>query len=114
MTPSEALASHRSFINEVGETVYVRRYSGTPPSLTSVDTATKARVMEYQAREIVGPITEGDRKVIALVDDLSGVLPLTLNDAVVVRGKELAIKAIDDNTRRIGGTLIALELRVGG
>lgn len=94
--------------------VYVRRYSGTPPSLTSVDMATKARVMEYQAREIVGPITEGDRKVIALVDDLSGVLPLTLNDAVVVRGKELAIKAIDDNTRRIGGTLIALELRVGG
>ena len=114
MTAEEALASHRSFINEVGETVYVRRFTGTPPSLTTTDTATKARVMGYAPREIVGPITEGDRKVIALVDTLSGILPLTTNDALVVRGKEMIIKAIDDNTRRIGGTLIALELRVGG
>ena len=114
MTPAEALASHRSFINEVGETVYVRRYSGTPPSLTAADTATVARVMDYQPSEIIGPITQGDRKVIALVDTLTGVLPLTVNDALVVRGKELAIVAVNDNTRRIGGTLIALELQVRG
>jgi hypothetical protein len=57
---------------------------------------------------------QGDRRVIALVDTLSSILPVTISDKCVVRGKELAIKAVDDNTRRIGGTLIALELQVGG
>jgi hypothetical protein len=41
-------------------------------------------------------------------------LPITTNDKIVIRGKELAIKAVDDNTRRIGTTLIALTLQVGG
>jgi hypothetical protein len=31
-----------------------------------------------------------------------------------VRGKVKRIKAVDDNTRRIGGTLIALEIQAGG
>lgn len=114
MTPDEILASYRSFINDVGETVYVRRFSGTPPSITSQDIAIKARVVDYLPSEIVGPIIQGDRRVIALVDNLSGILPLTTNDALVVRGKEMIIKAVNDNTRRGGGTLIALELRVGG
>lgn len=108
MTPEEALASHRSLIGEVGETVYVKRTGVTP------DTATTARVMNYQASQLLGPITQGDRKVIALVDALTSLLPLTTNDKLVVRGKTLAIKAIDDNTRRIGGTLIALEITAGG
>jgi hypothetical protein len=114
MNAAEAIASHTAFINEVGETVYVRRFSGTPPTLTIANTATTARVVGCRTNPLLGPITEGDRDVIALVDDLSGILPLTTNDALVVRGKEMIIKAIDDNTRRIGGTLVALEIRIGG
>ncbi len=62
---------------------------------------------------------KGDRKVIVLAEDVvsAGVpLPLSIgaNTKLVIRGKELAIKAIDDNTRRLGGELVAYEMQVGG
>ncbi len=106
MTPAEALASYQRIMARVGETIYVKR------GLTS--TATTARVMNYDASQLVGPITQGDRKVIALVDTLTSLLPLTVIDKLIVRGKTLAIKAVDDSTRRVQGTLIALEIQAGG
>lgn len=114
MTPAESLASHRAFLAELGETVIVRRYSGTGPSRPHVDTATMARVMGYAPKDLVGSIVQGDRRVIALVDALSAVLPLTTSDKLVIRGREVAIKAVDDNTRRIQGVLIALEIQAEG
>lgn len=114
MTPDQALASHRQFINEIGEDIIVRRWSGPSGSRTHVDITTRARVMAYQPREISGSISVGDQKVIALVDTLGSLLPLTNADKLVVRGRELAIKAIDDNTRRIAGILIALEIQAVG
>ena len=41
-------------------------------------------------------------------------LALTHELQMLVRGKELQVKAIDDNTRRVAGDLIAYELVVGG
>lgn len=101
-------------IAAVGETIHVRRYTGTGPTRTYVDAATTARVTGYAPRELVGGIVQGDRKVIALVDTLGAVLPLTTSDKLVIRGREVAIKAVDDNTRRIGGVLIALEIQAAG
>lgn len=106
MTPAEAIASYRRVMNRVGETIYVKR--------GLVSTATTARVMNYDPSQLIGPVTQGDRKVIALVDTLTSLLPLTVNDKLIVRGKTLAIKAVDDSTRRVGGTLIALEIQAGG
>ncbi|WP_249225651.1 hypothetical protein [Tardiphaga alba] len=114
MTPAAALDMHRRFIQEVGEDILIRRYTGTGSPRPKTDTATRARVMGYEPKELVGSIVQGDRKIIALVDDLAGILPITTNDKAVVRGKELAIKAVDDSTRRIAGTLIALEIQAGG
>lgn len=114
MDAATALAQHREMIGEVGETIYIRRYTGTGPGRTFVDTATTARVIGYAPNELVGSIVQGDRKIIALVDTLAGILPVTKSDKVVIRSNEFAIKAVDDNTRRIGGTLIALELQVEG
>lgn len=115
MTADEALAQHRQLIGEVGETVIVRRYSGLAPSRIKVDTSTTARVMGYRPNPLFATqVVQGDRTVIALVDDLSGILPVKTTDKLVVRGKEAEIKGVDDNTRRIGGTLIALELLVAG
>jgi hypothetical protein len=114
MTPDEALDQHRAFINEIGEDIAIRRFTGTGTPRPYTDTTTKARVMGYQPSQLVGPIVQGDRKVIALVDTLSSMLPITTNDKAVIGGKVLSIKAVDDNTRRIAGTLIALELQVGG
>lgn len=114
MTPDQALASHRKFLGEVGEDIIVRRYTGVAPNRVPHDTSARARVMGYQPKDLVGAIVQGDRKVIALVDTLSAVLPLTTNDKLVIRGREVAIKAVDDNTRRIGGVLIALEITAAG
>jgi hypothetical protein len=107
MNAAEALASHRAMINEVGEDIIIRRI-GVP------DVTVRARVVGYKPDELVGSIVQGDVKIIALVDTLGGRLPLTNNDSAVVRGKVKRIKAVDDNTRRIGGMLIALEIQAGG
>lgn len=114
MTADEALAQHRAMINEVGEDIIVRRITGTGPTPAHTDIVTRARVMGYQPSQLVGAIVQGDRRVIALVDTLSSMLPITTNDKVVVRGKVLAIKSVDDSTRRIAGTLIALEIQCSG
>lgn len=111
MTPAESLAQHRAFIGEDGENVTVRRYAA---DRSKTDIVTKARVIGYLPQQLVGAIVQGDRKVIALVDTLSGLLPLTNADKLVIRGRELAIKSIDDNTRRVAGVLIALEIQAGG
>ena len=77
----------------------------------------RARVVEFSPDQLVGPIVQGDRKLIMLAADVesTGVtLALTQNCKMLVRGKELQVKAIDDNTRRVQGDLIAYELVVGG
>lgn len=124
MTPKQALAMHRRQFAAHGEDILIRRYSGAGTPRPKVEATVRARVMGYEPKELVGTIVQGDRKIIALVDPdamvpsgmvaLSTLLPLNNNDKAVVRGKELAIKAIDDNTRRIAGTLIALEIQAAG
>lgn len=114
MNAAEALAAHRTAITAVGEDVIVRRYAGTGAARAPSDVTTQARVMGYMPHEIVGSVKLGDRKVIALADTLSAILPLRTSDKIVIRGIECDIEAIDDNTRRIGGTLIALEIQVRG
>lgn len=78
-----------------------------------------ARVMDYSPEELVDSIVMGDRKVILLAEDLIAsqfAMPRTASSNLkcVVRGREFGIKAIDDETRRIGTTLIAYELQIGG
>lgn len=99
------------------ETVYIRRYTGVGPTRPFFDTPMRARVMTYEPQELIGTIQQGDRKCIGFVPDLVDVgfaLPVTSNDKLVVRGRELAIIAVDDNTRRDEGELVALELQVRG
>ncbi len=117
MNAAAARASHRRMITEVGETIKIRRYSGTGNARTSTDYEVLARVMGYQPHELVGGIVQGDRKLIVLADDLEAselTLPVLKTDKAVVRGKELAIQGVDDSTRRIGGTLIAYEITARG
>lgn len=114
MRAAEFLESSREQINEAGEDIIVRRWSGPSGNRTHVDVTTRARIMSYDPREIGGSISVGDQSVIALVDTLSSLLPLTNADKLIVRGRELAIKSVDDNTRRDGGMLIALNIRASG
>jgi hypothetical protein len=129
MTADEALASHKALIDENGQLVAIGRYTGTVPSRTRTDTVTRAYVRYYGSNELIGTIVQGDQVAIALVDDLSGILPVTVNDKLIVDfqvingvitmdgastvgGKEFAIK--NPMKRVVGGTLIALEIHSKG
>lgn len=117
MTPETAKAMYRRRIGK-GETVYIRRYTGAGSNRPRYDVAVRARVMGYDTQDLVGTVVQGDRHVIFLAEDLLAAqfaLPLTTNDKAVVKGRELAIIAPDDATRRAdGGVLIAFDLQVRG
>jgi hypothetical protein len=103
ITAAQAKLDYAAALTRVGEDVVVRRFTGSGTPRPHTDTTTRARIVDFLPSELVGPVVQGDRKVIALAEPLAGILPLTTNDKLVVRGKELAIKAVDDNTRRIEG-----------
>lgn len=118
------LASYRSTLQQVGEDIIVRRYTGTGTDRPKIDVTCRARVVGYDARELTGTIQQGDRHIILLAEDVSVpttdsppqsiTLPLKTSDKVVVRGKELQIIAADDSTRRVDGVLIAIEIQARG
>lgn len=117
MTPDSIKAEYRRMLNEAGETVTIRRYTGTGASRPFFDADVLARVAEFQPDELIGGIIQGDVKLIVLADDLieaQAPLDLRKGDKAVVRGRERNIEAADDNTRRLAGVLIAYELRVRG
>lgn len=102
-----------------GETVLVRRYTPATGGVgrPKFDAEVRARVTGYAPEELVGSIVQGDRKVILLVEDLIAkqfAMPVLASDKIVVRGKEFAIIAPDDSTRRIANVLIAYELTARG
>lgn len=111
MDSNSALASHRRMLTKIGEDIAIRRYAADG---TYTDTTTKARVTGAEIEEFTGSMTQKRSKVIALVDTLASILPITPTDKAVIGGREFAIDGIDDNTRRIGGTLVALEFQVVG
>jgi hypothetical protein len=115
---ASAAASYARLISQNGETVTLRRYSGSGDSRTATDyTPIAARVVGYQPSELVDDVQQGDRKVILLAEDVTALsfpAPVLITDKIVVRSKEMAIQAIDDSSRRVGETLIAYEIRVRG
>lgn len=115
MTPDSVKADYRSALKE---TVTIRRFTGAGPARPKFEARARARVTGYEAKELVGAVVQGDRKVIVYADDLidNGLaLPVTTNDLLVLSsGKQLAIVAADDQTRKVAGVLIALEIQARG
>ena len=115
VTPARIKALYQDAIEAVGEDVAIRTYVGITE--TYADSTVRARVVDFSPDQLVGSIVQGDRKLIMLAADVIAAsieLTATQNCKCVVRGKELQIKAVDDNTRRVAGELIAYELVVGG
>jgi hypothetical protein len=129
-----ALTFGASTIQEVtlkGEPVAIRRATG-PAGVNRpfTDTVTRAYVRDFEANELVGTITQGDRVAITLVDALADILPVLESDKLVtdfevidgivlidddghvVGGKASTIKKV--KRRKVGGTLIALEIQAAG
>jgi hypothetical protein len=125
MTPSQALASHRQKMAELGEDIAVRRYAGTGAGRAIAQEAiSRGRPVGRGEKELVGQVTQRYRKVILINDPaadvpagkvvLAELLPLRTTDKLFFHGVEVGIVDIDDDTRRIQGVLIALEIMVDG
>lgn len=115
MTPESVKADYRRTLKDTG--IVIRRYTGTGQNRPFFDVGVRARVTGYDEKELVGGIVQGDRKAIIYADDVVNgglTLPITTNDKLRVRGKELGIIAADDSTRRIDGVLIAIEIQARG
>lgn len=117
MTPDEVRIAYARGLS-LYEGVQLRRYIGVGSLRAPVDYPVRARVKDYSPDELIGGIVQGERLVIALAEDVENsefILPFVATaDKIVIRGRELSIKAIDDNTRRYQGVLMAYEIRVGG
>jgi hypothetical protein len=119
MTPDEAKQMYRDQIAEHGEDIFIRRYTGQGTNRPFHDTPVRARIVGYAPDELVGGITQGDRRVIVLAEDLieqQFSLPITKSDKVFASRlpSELAILGVDDSTRRVAGVLIAYDLQCRG
>ena len=116
MTPAEIRAEYLDAISTVGEDVMIRLYAGTSESFADHGPV-RARVVEFNPDQLVGAIVQGDRKLIMLAEDIETIgvsLVATQNCKVLVRGRELQVKAVDDSSRRVQGVLMAYEITVGG
>lgn len=116
-SPSAIKAMYERHLLQVGEYITVRRYTGSGTNRPRFDVQARARVEGYAPSELIGTIQQGDRRIVLYADDLLAAqfaMPVTANDKLVIRGRELAIVAVDDNTRRLQGQLIALEIQARG
>lgn len=119
MTAAEARDSLRAQLSEIGQTITVRRYAGIGDARAPIspEATTLARPMGYQPKDLVGSITQGDRRVTVLVETnslLAAMLPLSDDDKLVIRGVEVAIKSVDHDTRSIKGEIFGLDIQAAG
>jgi hypothetical protein len=114
MTPDRARAMWRRFIIADGSVVTLRRVGPV-----NINIEVRARVKGFAPEELVGGITQGHRQVRILAEDVerSG-FPVPIKkgstDRIVVDGKPLMIESVDDNTARMGDTLIGYIITATG
>lgn len=117
MSLSEIQAAYRSGF-QGADVVTLRRYAGRDQNRTHFDfQSVRARVTGYAAADLVGDIEQGDRLAIVLAEDVYRVgfpIPIRKGDGMIVAGAICSIEAVDDNTRRVGGNLMAYEIRIRG
>lgn len=125
MTPADALDMYRRQCAENGSDITVRRYSGTGAArAVAQEAVVRGRVVGAGPVQLVGEIAQSGRRVILLNDPaaavparkvaLSTLLPLGTTDRLVLRGAEVAILDVDDDTVRINDVLIALKIIAEG
>ncbi|WP_062206785.1 hypothetical protein [Aureimonas sp. AU12] len=78
------------------------------------DCQARAKVVDFDEAEIVGGIQEGKRKLLVLASGVTWSDPLREGDLAIVDGAELYVNTVDDQRRRVDGTLIAYEVTAGG
>lgn len=113
MSPDELKEMYR---RHVTQPIILRRFTGSGVNRPQFDALVNGSAKNYGAHELLGSIVQGDQRIIVLAEDLINrqfALPLTVNDKVVVNGKELAIMSVGARDA-LDGTLIAYELQARG
>lgn len=118
MTPEQVGAAYRRHLGNFEE-VSIRRYTGAGAARPRFDWPVQARVLGAEGKDLAGPIVQHEVNLIMLHQDLiDAQAPLPLgtgpNWKVMVRGREMQIASVDDNTRRLQGVLIAYDIKVTG
>lgn len=112
MTPDAAKASLARMLAG-GDTVLLSRVD-----VGGIFGPIAARVTGFAADQTVFDLQQGDRKVILPADDVAASgFPLPFapeQDRIDWNGLLLAVKAVDNATRRVGGALVAYEIQVAG
>ena len=119
-------SAYRRAIQRTGELVTVRRVSGTAPRTASFSVEVYANVQTYAPETTepseagysasqLGGITQNDRKVIIVAQDLADArfpLPVQKNDKIVLaNGDVLNVTGVDEHKRQLAG---AIELTAAG
>ena len=113
MTPATARAMYARQFAGVAQ-VTLRRIV---PNASPVDVAVRAKVTGYAPNELMGGIQQGDSRAIVLAVDVEATAfpgPIKAGDKLVIGGRVRNIQFLDDQTRRIGDTLIAYDLTLRG
>jgi hypothetical protein len=109
MTPGSARAMYRRQMQN-GEMVTLKR--GTAEAVV------RAKLSGYAPDELVGGITQGDRHIIMLAEDLAaaGWEGDPKRNDVILRsdGRKLNIENVDASTRRLQGETIAYDITARG
>ena len=132
----QLLGQYQRKIDQAGQWIAIRRYTGTSGVRTSTDTLSKAYITYEQAKEFVGTVIANYAIIYVLAepfigwnpqintndklvtgeftgfDDISTTPPLDEDGHVTGRSKESAIFSIEK--RQVSGVWIALKLRATG
>jgi hypothetical protein len=113
MSPDAVKAEYLEALGEVGETVSIRRITGTGPSRTDTSYATIGRVFNGERKELTGGIAQQDLTAIVYAPDLfTAGMPsdVVIGDFLVHQGIEHSVYEV--KARRIQGVMVAYELTV--
>lgn len=114
MTPETARAALRRQLAAHGEPVTITRgFGGESPTTVA---GIRVRIMDHTSDHLAGGVHQGERKAIVSAEDIAATVlgaPL-INDRIGWNGKNLVVKAVDEATRRVAGTVIGYELKVAG
>lgn len=113
MTPQAAIGALDRALASTGETITLRRTTGT--QRVPLDVTCRAVVRNYRPIELVGEIQQGDSLVILSPTEMAQAQwpwPPKNSDLVVVAGRQRAVQGV--TPFYLDGTLVRVELQVRG
>jgi len=116
MTPQQAIAALDRGIWTAGQSIALRRYTGTSAeSRVYLEVEARAVVTGFAPAELVDGIKQGDRTLIMSPTEMTRgkwCWPPRIGDKAVIGGRETNVEAV--TLREIGDVLVRIEMRVRG